>query len=587
PGCLRQNRSALARRVFIQSALVEQQLDPDAELRKRARFWQHNLQLLEAVAAREARLRRRDLLLDDAALAAFYARNLSAEICSRAALAKWLRDCPESAVTALCLTEQEAQAGTAPLDLLAQFPTQLELAGQSYRLSYCFAPGAEADGVTLHLPATAVGALPLAALEWLVPGMLVDKCGELIRLLPKAQRKKLVPAAQAAAALCAQLQPEQCRAQSRSLYVELAAQVKRHYAVVLDPVAWRRLARDKLAEYYRMRVEITGPSGEVLFAGRDIPALQRVCLQSLQAKASQSEQAAAKGSVITAWDFGDLDQGSTAPHAGEQGYRALKQSAAGLVLGYSPSAADANAHTRQSLPQLAAHAMREQVRYLKKNTCKNAGKILPYVKIGDREQLVEDLIHAAIAHACFDEFANGMPRNTTEFERCITTGRGSVVPVALKIEQQLYVLLDYYQQVCARLHEKRGHFPVQCKDIEQQLAELVCAGFMQRTGARQLEQLPRYLEAILVRLDRLGGRVEQDTQLCEKLSSLQRPLHNLLYKYPQAIIYDEQVRQYRWLLEELRVSLFAQQLKTVVPVSIQRVSKAWQAIDLNHYPLAV
>ena len=90
---------------------------------------------------------------------------------------------------------------------------------------------------------------------------------------------------------------------------------------------------------------------------------------------------------------------------------------------------------------------------------------------------------------------------------------------------------------------------------------------------------------MLLRLDRLGGRAEKDGELCEKLSSLQRPLHNLLYKYPHAIVYDEQVREFRWLLEELRVSLFAQHLKTVVPVSLQRVSKAWQTIDLNHYPL--
>ena len=274
-----------------------------------------------------------------------------------------------------------------------------------------------------------------------------------------------------------------------------------------------------------------------------------------------------------------------APASELTAFRSLKQEADSLVIGHCATLKEAEAQTRSNLPSLAMYALPDKVRYLKKQIFKDTKKILPYVHLGDRQQLVGDLIRLAIVRCCFADFKQGMPNTEAEFKCCVDGGRGDLIAVANELESVTYRILEEYHQVSALLQKKREHFSVQCVDIDAQLNELVCPGFLLQAGYVQLQHLPRYLQAIAVRLDRLGGRDVKDAQLCEKLSSLQQPLHNLLYKYPRAQLYDQQVSDFRWLLEELRVSLFAQHLKTVVPVSIQRVQKAWQTIDFNQYPL--
>jgi len=577
----------VARQTFIQTALVEQQLDPDNRLLAAAKFWQHNQSVLEKIRVLEARLRRRDLLVEDAVLQAFYQRVLPAHIMSRADLAKWLAKASVQEQQVLLLTEQEAYACAPPVDAMEQYPGRFVVGSQAFELSYCFAPGEPNDGVTARIPLADIGTIPLASFEWLVPGMLVDKCTELIKLLPKAQRKRLVPAARVAKALCDYIAVDDCISQSRSLFVELAALIKIHHAVVIDPVTWRNLALDKLDFFYQLRIEVSDREGQQICEGRDIAALQHECLQDLEQRSSDLKSNDLVAGPITQWSFGDLNaHGQPAAPASElTAFRSLKQEADSLVIGHCATLKEAEAQTRSNLPSLAMYALPDKVRYLKKQIFKDTKKILPYVHLGDRQQLVGDLIRLAIVRCCFADFKQGMPNTEAEFKCCVDGGRGDLIAVANELESVTYRILEEYHQVSALLQKKREHFSVQCVDIDAQLNELVCPGFLLQAGYVQLQHLPRYLQAIAVRLDRLGGRDVKDAQLCEKLSSLQQPLHNLLYKYPRAQLYDQQVSDFRWLLEELRVSLFAQHLKTVVPVSIQRVQKAWQTIDFNQYPL--
>ena len=532
-------------------------------------------------------MRRRDLLVEDAVLQAFYQRVLPAHIMSRADLAKWLVKASVQEQQVLLLTEQEAYACAPPVDVMEQYPGRFVVGPQAFELSYCFAPGEPNDGVTARIPLAEIGTIPLASFEWLVPGMLVDKCTELIKLLPKTQRKRLVPAAQVAKALCDYIAIDDCISQSRSLFVELAAQIKIHHAVVIDPVTWRNLALDKLDVFYQLRIEVSDRQGKQICEGRDIAALQHECLQDLEQRSSDLKSDDLVTGPITQWSFGDLNaHGQRAAPASElTAFRTLKQEGGMLVIGHCATLKEAEAQTRSNLPHLAMYALPDKVRYLKKQIFKDTKKILPYVHLGDREQLVGDLIRLAIVHCCFTDFKQGMPITEAEFKRSVDGGRGALITVANELEQVTYQILEDYHHVLALLQKKREHFPVQCVDIDAQLNELVCPGFLLQAGYGQLQHLPRYLQAVAVRLDRLGGRDVKDAQLCEKLSSLQQPLHNLLYKYPRAQLYDQQVSDFRWLLEELRVSLFAQHLKTVVPVSIQRVQKAWQMIDFNQYPL--
>ncbi|MGB5324652.1 MAG: ATP-dependent RNA helicase HrpA [Pseudomonadales bacterium] len=578
--------AARAREVFIQSALVEQNLCPDRALLSKARFWQHNLAVLGDARDYEARLRRRDLLPGDQALYSFYDAGIPAQVFDRVSLTRWLGRAGEAAQQALCLDLEKAIAQPLPLDALEQFPAQLQDGERHYALRYEFAPGEDADGVTVRLPLQDIARLPLIAFEWLVPGMLVDKVEELLKLLPKAERKKMLPLRSAAESAC-QLMARNGWLGRRSLYDALLEATEQLYRVESVASAWREQARKRLAPFYLMRAEVVDAGGKIIADGRDIAQLQRQCMQQLDRAASAMSEREQAVAAITRWDFGEL--GSAAGQARGDlaaAQRYLAETGRGeLVLGFCASAEEARVHTQKALPALAMCALSDKVRYLRKNLCTDARKLLPYVQVGERSVLVDDVIRASIAHCCFDDFSAGPSSNADEFERSVAAGSAQVVATALTLEVQLYEVLQNYQQVCEQLGKKRALFAMQCGDVQQQVDALVYNGFVQATGLSRFEHLARYLEAAALRLDRLGGRVESDRKLCEKLSSLQRPLHDLLYKYPHAMVSDEHLRTFRWLLEELRVSLFAQQLKTIVPVSIQRVSKAWQDIDLNRYPL--
>lgn len=583
-----------AREIFIQSALVEQQLAPDAKLLAVATFWRNNLELLANVVEVEDKLRRRDLQISDQALFEFYASRLPPNVFDRVSLLRWLQKNGDDQQS-LRLARGDVFARQLPLDALEQFPSQIDSGGQSYALRYAFAPGADNDGVTVRIPKATVPRMPLPALEWLVPGMLVDKVEELLKILPKAQRKKLLPLAETAASL-SQRMVRDFGVGGCSLYDALLAKAAAIYGVDYDAASWRALARERLSPFYLMRAEVVDTDGAIVDSDRALAALQQRCMRKIdgEARAVSREQGPR---LVSRWDFGALGsasalqgdtktQGASAAQVDSAAQRCLRENQQGdLELQFCASVDEALMHSQLALPKLAMLALPDKVRYLRKQLCRDTLQLLPYVKVGDRSELVDDVIKAAIAYCCFDNFEQGLPANSDAFEQALQAGSGQIIDVAQKLEQALYELLQYYQQVCELLGNKRSLFTVQCDDVEAQLAELVYPGFLQRTGVVRFGDLARYLQAAAMRLDRLGGRDAKDRELCEKLSTLQRPLHDLLYKYPHALFCDPHVRAFRWLLEELRVSLFAQQLKTSVPVSIQRVSKAWQAVDLNHYPL--
>ena len=183
------------------------------------------------------------------------------------------------------------------------------------------------------------------------------------------------------------------------------------------------------------------------------------------------------------------------------------------------------------------------------------------------------------------DFDRSIPRDQSQFDSCIEKGKGSLVATAVAAEALLLETLSHYQKVHLELDRLRSRFPLQCEDIDQQLRGLIYPGFLYATGVLRLQHLPRYMKAIRLRLDKLAGSAKKDLELCENLSSLERPLKNLLYKYPESIFSDVAVDNFRWLLEELRVSLFAQQLKTAQPVSLQRALKEWKKINHNKYPM--
>ena len=575
----------VARTVFIQQALAAGELQPNDKLKKRARFWNHNHDLIAEITQLEEKVRRRDLLVDELALAAFYQQRLPADIMSRRGLEQWVSREP-NAQQSLFLSRSDVLLNSEADSAVQQLPDSLQLQDQQFALQYCFRPGDERDGVTAVIPLGALGDLPIYAFDWLVPGILRNKCIDMIKALPKTQRKQLVPVPSVVDNLLPRLKVAECQANNISLAQALAEQIAIFYSVNIDAALWRQQCETALDDYYRMRFEIHDKSQSCLHSGRDLPQLIERCRAQLDASINAYATDTFRREHITRWDFGSLARSHDYQQEGValRGYPALIDSDDAVSLDLMATPAEAQFASRAGVVRLLMLAMKDKVRYMKKNLCKDSLAILPYVHIGNREILVDDLIKAAVAASCLDDFADELPANQAAFNQALEQGRGGVLNAANEIEALLYELLRYYQQNCEQLQQRRVHFKVQCEDIERQQARLIAPGFLLNTGLQRLRELPRYLKAIGLRLDRLSGSSAKDLELCEKLSSVEQPLETLLYKYPEALFSDPAVANFRWLLEELRVSLFAQQLKTAVPVSLQRVAKEWNIINHNQYP---
>jgi len=576
-----------ARLVFIQQALAAGHLQANEKLRKRALFWQHNIDLIAEITLLEEKVRRRDLLVDEVALAAFYQRHLPDNILSRRGLEQWLRNAKPEEQKKLFLSRSDVLLTADGDDVVEQFPDSIEVAGQAFSLRYCFKPGDEQDGVTAIIPLGALGGLPVYPFDWLVPGMLRDKCIDMIKALPKAQRKRLVPVPSVVDSLLPKLKIERSQAANHSLAQALAEQIAIYYSLPINPVLWREQCEAGLDNYCRMRFEINDKNGAILHSGRVLSELIGQCRQQLDVSINEYASGAFRRESLTQWDFGALNESHDYEQDGVRlrGYPALIDSVDSVSLDLLATPAEAISASREGIVRLMMFAMKDKVRYLKKSTCKNALAILPFVHCGNREVLVDDLIKTTFAASCLHDFAGPLPATKDAFDDAVKQGAGNLLTTALQVEDLLYESLKYYQQIIEQLAKRRPHFAQQCADIDSQLERLIYTGFLQRMGLQRLKHLPRYLNAILLRLDRLSGSAAKDIELCEKLSSVEKPLKTLLYNYPEAIFSDPAVMDFRWLLEELRVSLFAQQLKTPMPVSLQRVTKEWTTINHNQYPL--
>ena len=604
----------LARKIFIQDALVNRNLAPDRRLEKLASFWTHNEAIIEKVLTVEAKLRRRDIMLDESIIASHYEANLPQNIWSRntlSAVLKGNRSNQKNNKTPIgseqlqqSLMLSEAQLQLSNLDgELQQYPSAIVVEGERLVLRYSFSPGEDADGVSCGIPLAVLQALPPAIFEWLVPGMLLDKVIAMIKALPKAQRRALVPEPQVAQNLLSyfdlpvNLYATQASASSNrnenipSLYAGLAKQIQIHYGLKLNSLDWQQLCTEQLDPVYHMRFEVVDETGKLLGAGRDLAALQKEFRQRLRTQLEENQQSdSVKDSTpVKEWKHQKIGQSVLTKLDGisVKAYPVLKDTGDAVLHSYEIDEAKAFSSNRAGVLRLAMLELVSTTRYLKKQLYRNESELLGLANVVGAKALREQTIQAAIAESCFGGFRKGLPNDELAFKAAISQGRGGVVTCAQKIEEQVLLLAKELHKSRQVLEAKQAHFPAQKADIDLQLGLLLPADFCIQTPVPRLQDLVRYIKAIGIRMDRIGGNQKKDNEYCEKLSSYQQNLHKLLYTYVEALNFDEELRAFRWLLEELRVALFAQQLKTREPASFARLEKAWQRIDLHRYPEAM
>jgi len=567
--------SSVSRQLFIRHALVE------GAFRSSAPCLQQNRALLADLEQLEAKSRRRDWVVDEEQLYAFYDARLPEGIYSGQRFERWRRRAERNDPHALCMSrEQLLHAAATPL-VVADFPDQITINTLSLPLHYHFEPGSEADGVTVQLPLTALAELPAAPFEWLVPGLLEAKIIALIKSLPKALRRNFVPAVNFAQAVLAALADEgRGAASGAALLPELTRQLLRMSGVEVAASAWDL---SQLPPHLLMRFEVVDERGRPLRAGRDLAALRQQVGERVRSRLQQRPETTIERDQIKRWDFGDLPERVEVRRAGMtlRGYPALTEQADGSLsirLHETPQAA-ATAGARGAV-RLLLQEQRDKVRWLRRNLPNWQRSCLLYTGLGSCDELTDDLLVATAATLLLGDQPDTI-RDAAIWQQRSSHAAAALVASATANAERVSALLQQRRELLQQIqHLTKPNWLLSLRDAEAQLNGLLPRRFLLQIPQAQLPELARYLRALARRLEKLPLDPQRDQQLCQQIAPLQQMCREAWPTDPIAEPPSAALQHFRWLLEELRVSLFAQELGTRERVSITRLSRYWQA----HWP---
>ncbi|MCX2796278.1 ATP-dependent RNA helicase HrpA [Microbulbifer thermotolerans] len=557
----------ISREVFIRQALVEQRY------RGKGGFFEHYRELLAELEDLEAKSRRRDILVDDEVIFRFFDERVPGDIINLAGFEHWRKRAEEKEPHLLYVPRELLMQHTASNIGEAQFPDELSTGGMVFPLAYHFEPGAEDDGVSVQVPVGALHQVPAARLTWLVPGLLRDKCIALIKALPKQWRKYFVPVPAAVDKALPRLQPDQL-----PLWQALAQELKRQTAQEVPDSAWEA-AEASLEDFYRFNIQVLDEEGELLDQGRNLPELQARYKDRVQKElATAGDDFEREG--ITHWDFGDLPE----THILQQGalkvraYPTLIEAQDSVSLKLLDNPYEAQRQSRAGICRLALLHLPEPVKYLRKELLRGKELGLSAADLGKREDVADDILLAAARELFWPD--EQWPRTEADFLSALEKS-GELVSVAQEIADLLVKALAQLVPLRKLIKQQKNlALAMAVGDIQQQLAGLFYRGFLFDTPLEWLRQYSRYLKGISLRLEKAALDPNRDRRLQAELYGTAEPYLALAERHtPRSLAADTQLAQYRWMLEEFRVSLFAQTLKTLRPVSAKRLRKLWEEIE--------
>jgi ATP-dependent RNA helicase HrpA len=536
------------------------------------KFLKHNRRLVRDLEELEVRTRRRDILVEDRALFAFYDERLPPDIYTSRHLDSWLKDNP-GLEKSLYMHREDLLSRDPGLGLEEQFPPHIEWQGNRFKLSYEFNPGTLEDGVSVSIPVALLNRAPRFLFDWLVPGMLREKCIVLVKALPKDKRKHLVPVPDFVDRALSELQADDV-----DLLESLAVTLSRLSGISLGLADWNV---DKLDDYYRMNIRVVDAEGKRLGQGRNLAQLVKQFGEDTRASIHQGKEESPAQSGMTRWDFGDVAQEWRFRQAGVEivSWPGLSDCGDSVAIELFDYPYQARAHHQPGVIKLARLASADQVRYIRKQALKGNESQLAVAAAGfQRDALLEDMIDAVFQQAL--KLEEGLPFRQEDFQKRLSAGKSEVVGIAADLEKSLRSALKELgaaQQWLARYES--GQFQDSRSDIKKQLEWAFAPAFQRDTPARWLSQYPRYMKALAVRAEKLSGQYVKDQKSMGLVHPLAEKLEEALASRPQLLLYCEPAQEYRWMLEEFRVSLFAQNLGTRKAVSKKRLEEQWLAVE--------
>ncbi len=617
-----------AREIFLREALVGDQWPQDWE--RRLPFLPANRKLIAKVEELEHKSRRQDVLVDEELIYAFYDQQVPADICTGADFETWYREASRAKPDVLKLTRDELMRHEAAGITTSAFPRMVRLGGVDCAATYLHEPGDPRDGVTVTVPLFVLNQVSEDRCEWLVPGMLKDKIQALLKSLPQRPRSRFVPLPDNAARLAELLgTPE--RFGQGSLVDVLLKQVRDETSLDVKRADFKL---DMLSPHLFMNFRVVHEDGRQLGQGRNLGALKaewgakaRGAFQALaglklagaapeaERDAAPAETAAsarpgkgggahgrpgegrgastaagpasagpaaasAPGAVpagqrYTAWTFGELPELMEIRKGGQTliGFPALIDGGDAVTIEVFDEPGVAAARHRAGLRRLFALQIKDALKYLEKNIPDLQKMAVAYMPLGTQEELRAQIIDVALDRAFLVE---PLPTTDADFQRRVQEGRGRLTLIANEVARLAGAILIEYAAAARKIKDTKGA-PDATQDAQQQLQRLMPKNFLTAAPWSQLAHFPRYLKAITLRLDKVRADAARDAARLAELRPQEQRYWRLVAERKGQV--DARMQELRWLLEELRVSFFAQELRTPQPVSVKRLDKLWAQIN--------
>lgn len=552
------------RELFLRHALVQ------GEWQTQHEFFHRNRALLDDIADLEHRARRRDILVDDEVLFDFYDQRIPADIVSVRHFDTWWKTARRQDPHQLDFTtDAVVNEGAERLDPAA-FPDTWRQGELSFPLTYQFEPGQADDGVTVRIPVAQLAHVRAVGFDWLVPGMRLELAAALIKTLPKQLRRAAVPAPDFAAAALGAL-----TARAEPLRTGLARELTRLAGI---PIAATDLKPTALPDHLRMTFAAVDTDGRVLATSKSLAELRtRLSEQvsaSVAAATAGAERAAA--TVWTSESLGTLPATVRREVGGQPitGYPALVPEAGGVAVRVLKTPGEQARAMRAGTRALVLAAIPTSARAVTASLSPADRLVLSQNPYGSVDALVEDC-RAAAADQLITA-AGGPVRDPDRFDRLVAAIRPKFTEVVARIVRLVVPVLAAAHEVSATLPGVRETDIA--TDVREQLAELVFDGFVSEWGPARLRELPRYLRGAAARLAALPGSADRDRRAMAEVDAAVEVYDRLVSGAPESRRHTPEITEIWWMIQELRVSLFAQKLGTPYPVSVKRIQKAADAV---------
>ena len=548
----------VSREIFIQSALVE------GDWNTKHKFFKQNQQLIREVEELEHKSRRRDILVDERTLFEFYDQRIGTDVVSQKHFDTWWKKAEKQDPELLNFERSFLINDDAEQVSKLDFPNFWYQGNLKLKLTYQFEPGTDADGVTVHIPLPLLNQVEMSGFDWQIPGLREELVIALIKSLPKSYRRNFVPVPNYAQAFLGRAVPLE-----KPLLDTLIYELRRMTGVTVEAEHWNW---EQIPSHLKMTFRVVDENGKKIAESMNLDELKFSLKDRVQESISAVADDGIEQSGLHIWSFAELPQCYEQKQRGfsVKAFPAIvdEKDAVGIKL-FETEFEQAVA-MQQGLRRLLLLNVPSPIKYLHEKLPNKAKLGLYFTPFGRVLDLIDDCIACAVDKLIAD--FGGFVWNEEGFDKLRDFVRENLNEVTVDIAQKVEQILTLTHQINQRLKGKMDFtMAFALSDIKSQIAGLIYQGFVQKSGYARLPDLLRYLQAIDKRMDKLAQDVNRDRAAMLRVEQVQQAYQQLLTKLPKSKPISDEVAEIRYMIEELRVSLFAQQLGTKYQVSEKRI----------------